>query len=208
MSDSWKRHEHDDIEGRLRSARPEPGDELVSRLSSQAGASRRSTGRSRAGWRPARLALAMATAACAFGSVFAFAQEPSDNGKRNATPAADQYEEKVTICHRPPGNPSNGQTLTLPRSAAEAHLRNHPQDSVGGCKGKGGVAGETGESGSGGAAGGTGTGAAADTVVDPGSGAQGSLAFTGLALGILASIGLVLLVGGWLVRGREPRPGA
>ena len=48
-------------------------------------------------------------------------------------PAKDQYQEKVTICHRPPGNPSNGQTLTLPRPAADAHLRNHVSDSRGPC---------------------------------------------------------------------------
>lgn len=48
-------------------------------------------------------------------------------------PAKVQYEEKVTICHRPPGNPSNGQTLTLPRSGAQAHLREHKSDSAGPC---------------------------------------------------------------------------
>jgi hypothetical protein len=36
-------------------------------------------------------------------------------------------EERSTICH-------NGQTLTLPRQAAERHLRNHPQDSAGACQ--------------------------------------------------------------------------
>ena len=48
-------------------------------------------------------------------------------------PANHQYEEKVTICHRPPGNPSNAQTLTLPRSAADAHLRDHRFDTRGPC---------------------------------------------------------------------------
>jgi hypothetical protein len=51
----------------------------------------------------------------------------------NGKPANHQYEEKVTICHRPPGNPSNGQTLTLPRSGAEAHLSNHAGDTRGPC---------------------------------------------------------------------------
>ncbi|HMJ05772.1 MAG TPA: hypothetical protein VK474_05905 [Chthoniobacterales bacterium] len=35
-------------------------------------------------------------------------------------------QERVTICH-------NGNTLTLPRPAADAHLRNHPTDTVGPC---------------------------------------------------------------------------
>ncbi len=36
-------------------------------------------------------------------------------------------EERVTICH-------SGQTLTLPRAAAEQHLRSHPGDSLGACR--------------------------------------------------------------------------
>ncbi len=35
-------------------------------------------------------------------------------------------QERFTICH-------NGNTLTLPRPAAEAHLRNHPTDTLGPC---------------------------------------------------------------------------
>ena len=35
-------------------------------------------------------------------------------------------QERVTICH-------NGNTLTLPRPAADAHLRNHSSDTVGPC---------------------------------------------------------------------------
>jgi hypothetical protein len=30
------------------------------------------------------------------------------------------------ICHRPPGNPQNAQTLCIPKKAREAHLKNHP----------------------------------------------------------------------------------
>jgi hypothetical protein len=50
-----------------------------------------------------------------------------------AKPADDQYGDKVTICHRgnSPNNP--GQTLTLPRQAAEAHLREHRYDTRGPC---------------------------------------------------------------------------
>ncbi len=42
-------------------------------------------------------------------------------------------KEKVTICHRPPGNPSNAQTLTLGAPGAQAHLDNHPKDTKGPC---------------------------------------------------------------------------
>jgi hypothetical protein len=34
--------------------------------------------------------------------------------------------EKVVICH-------NGQTLTLPKPAAERHLQQHPNDTLGPC---------------------------------------------------------------------------
>ena len=36
-------------------------------------------------------------------------------------------QDRVTICH-------NGNTLNLPRPAAEAHIRNHPGDSLGPCQ--------------------------------------------------------------------------
>lgn len=42
--------------------------------------------------------------------------------------------KRFTICHRPPGNPSNGQTLELPKSAAKAHLKQHKFDSKGPCE--------------------------------------------------------------------------
>jgi hypothetical protein len=39
------------------------------------------------------------------------------------------------ICHRPPGNPQNAQTLCIPKKAREAHLKNHPLDTCGPCGG-------------------------------------------------------------------------
>jgi hypothetical protein len=39
------------------------------------------------------------------------------------------------ICHRPPGNPNNAQTLCIPKKAREAHLKNHPLDTCGPCGG-------------------------------------------------------------------------
>ena len=47
--------------------------------------------------------------------------------------SSKQYQEKVVICHRPPGNPSNGQTLRLPPQAAQHHLDHHPDDTLGPC---------------------------------------------------------------------------
>ena len=41
--------------------------------------------------------------------------------------------KKVTICHRPPGNPENAKTLHLGPKAAAAHLRRH-NDSLGPCR--------------------------------------------------------------------------
>ena len=40
---------------------------------------------------------------------------------------------KTTICHLPPGNPANAQTLCVGNAAVAAHLDNHPGDSVGPC---------------------------------------------------------------------------
>ena len=50
------------------------------------------------------------------------------------TAAATGGQEKVEICHVPPGNPDNPQTLRVGAKAVEAHLKNHPGDSVGPCQ--------------------------------------------------------------------------
>lgn len=55
-----------------------------------------------------------------------------------AAAGGDGGQEKVPICHCPPGRQGeNCKTLYLPKNAAEAHLRNHPDDSPGPCKKKG-----------------------------------------------------------------------
>jgi len=46
-------------------------------------------------------------------------------------------EDKVTICHIPPGNPENAHTIVVGASAVPAHVENHG-DSVGECSGGGG----------------------------------------------------------------------
>lgn len=42
--------------------------------------------------------------------------------------------DKVTICHVPPGNPDNPQTITISENAVESHLANHPGDHIGPCE--------------------------------------------------------------------------
>jgi hypothetical protein len=49
--------------------------------------------------------------------------------------AGGKKQEQKCICHRPPGNPQNQKTLCLPKKAAEAHLKNHPEDTWGPCSG-------------------------------------------------------------------------
>jgi hypothetical protein len=51
------------------------------------------------------------------------------------TPPPGEEEDqsgKVTICHIPPGNPANRHTITIDRSALEAHINNHG-DTLGPC---------------------------------------------------------------------------
>lgn len=42
-------------------------------------------------------------------------------------------DHKVTICHVPPGNPNNPQTISIDESAVEHHFEEHPEDSLGPC---------------------------------------------------------------------------
>ncbi len=41
--------------------------------------------------------------------------------------------KKVYICHAPPGNPGNGQTLPVNTGSVNDHLKNHPGDKLGQC---------------------------------------------------------------------------
>nr|WP_290856299.1 thrombospondin type 3 repeat-containing protein [Flaviramulus sp.] len=41
--------------------------------------------------------------------------------------------DKVTVCHRPPGNPDNWKSLCISINAVAAHITNHEGDSVGPC---------------------------------------------------------------------------
>jgi len=151
MTRFWKRNgEFTDVEAELRANRQSPSEDLVRRVHGHVGDAVR---------RPVQLRLGMAGVVS--GAVLALAialggvDYPLDAGKsvvqfdtaggkgqgnekKNATSdqkdaTNDQYGEKVTICHRPPGNPSNGQTIRVPAQAAEAHFRNHSEDSEGPC---------------------------------------------------------------------------
>ena len=42
-------------------------------------------------------------------------------------------KKKTTICHVPPGNPQNPQTLCVDSSAISTHVGQHPGDHVGAC---------------------------------------------------------------------------
>ena len=48
-----------------------------------------------------------------------------------------QDQEKVTICHIPPGNPDNAHTITISIRALPAHQEQHG-DKIGECDGGGG----------------------------------------------------------------------
>jgi hypothetical protein len=41
--------------------------------------------------------------------------------------------KKVYICHAPPGNPGNGQTLSVNISSVKDHLLSHANDKLGKC---------------------------------------------------------------------------
>jgi hypothetical protein len=65
----------------------------------------------------------------------------SNNGTSQTSNASDPSaqsnaggEGKTTICHVPPGNAGNPQTITIGNSAVAAHLANDPGDSVGPCE--------------------------------------------------------------------------
>jgi hypothetical protein len=138
MKRLWtRRNEHSDLEKRLRDERPRPDEELVSRVSGETSRPGAMLPRFRLGMAAGvcGIALAVVVALGGLGSpvdtVAGIAQ--FDNAKNNNPPAQNQYQEKVTICHRPPGNPSNAQTLTLSESGANNHLQNHPGDTPGPC---------------------------------------------------------------------------
>ena len=161
MGRFWKRNdEFGDLERQLRVGRPAPPEELVDQVARRLSAKRGvfAPARRRLVYSSAVTAVAL-VAFAGLGGVgqatsktkqlvgisqaasTSSAQKNSaakgDQGSGHASTASkssqNQYQEKVTICHRPRGNPSNGQTLRLPPAAAQQHLSNHPDDTPGPC---------------------------------------------------------------------------
>jgi hypothetical protein len=162
MRRPWKQHnEFSALESDLRAARPQPRPDLISQLVERIEAVERPFRRSRSRLvfasvltGAALVAFALvggfnytAMAASAVAHATGISKAPSSNagngnsahsnantaGSTANSSSSAQYQERITICHRPPGNPSNGQTLRLPPSAAQSHLAHHPDDTLGPC---------------------------------------------------------------------------
>jgi len=58
--------------------------------------------------------------------------DKNEDKKDETNADSDKAEEQVTICHQPPGKPSERKTMTLPQSAVKAHLAHG--DVMGECK--------------------------------------------------------------------------
>ncbi len=125
----FKRPRSFDLESELRAGRPRPRPDFVSSLATEVRGERRQSRRS--SYRialAAGLSVLLLVAMAALGGLgYAAKGGKSDQ----VTPAQDQY--KFTLCHRPPGNPSNARTITVgSERAGAAHLENHP-DTPGAC---------------------------------------------------------------------------
>jgi hypothetical protein len=148
----WKGRGVDRLAEELRTSRPQPRKEFVHMLAKQVSRQHRPRVASARVAFAGALTLVMLVAMAAFGGVGYAASSvknpvfkvakiakkavaPQDKLVRRVatrSPAANQY--KFVVCHRPPGNPSNGHTLEVGSQAAvDAHVRNHPGDHPGPC---------------------------------------------------------------------------
>ena len=57
----------------------------------------------------------------------------ADASSQSSSESSGQSADKVTICHVPPGNPDNPQTITIGESAVASHFEEHEGDSLGPC---------------------------------------------------------------------------
>ena len=142
MRFSKRHHEADALEALLRANRPEPRQaflgSLAERIDRTAEPARRPSASFRLAFAAGVTAL-LFTAAGIAGSI-AYSKnggQPNTNSQSNSSNSSSssadtQYEEKVTICHIPPGNPSNAQTMRVPESAVDAHLGHG--DTLGPCE--------------------------------------------------------------------------
>ena len=200
MAAAWRR-EPEGLETTLRANRPEPSTELLGSLSLRIEEGNR---RSRL-YSLSRLSFAGALTVLMLGTLGAFggvgyaasgtkavvdvvqrAVAPSKPQAVDGSAAQDQYVQRVTICHRT----SSGRsvTITVSENAVPAHLAHG--DTLGPCPG--GVAG----AGATRTTGGSSLGAA---------GSQGTLPFTGLALGGTLGLSLLLIGTGVALRRRAGR---
>lgn len=153
MRGFWKwRRDEDDIAARLRHERPEPPRALMDAIVRRVEGRRWSGVRVRLGLAAAVTVLLVAAVAGFGGAGYAsIALDKARSSVRDAgsaeqnaprggqppgaavhSPGHDQYgPDRVTICHRTPSGQE--KTLVLPRPAAEAHLRNHEEDTPGPC---------------------------------------------------------------------------
>ena len=129
MRGFFKRPRSFDLEGELRAGRPRPRPDFISSLATEVRGERRQSRRSsyRIAFAAGLSALILVAMAALGGLGYAAKGGKSDQ----VTPAQDQY--KFSLCHRPPGNPSNARTITVgSERAVAAHLENHP-DTPGAC---------------------------------------------------------------------------
>ena len=67
-----------------------------------------------------------------FAAFMGFVFSPGTGTFALGVPSAFAGNDKVTICHSPPGNPENPQTIEVAESAVAAHLSEHG-DTLGAC---------------------------------------------------------------------------
>ncbi len=69
----------------------------------------------------------------AFDAAGCQSSSPSCTTVNSANVSCGHNLQKVILCHVPPGNPNNPQTLCIAPNAVPAHLANHPGDCLGSC---------------------------------------------------------------------------
>lgn len=200
MRGFWRR-EPQGLEAELRANRPEPSTDLVRSLSLKIEDDRRRTRL----YSLSRLSFAGGLTVLMLGTLGAFgglsyaasgtksvvnvvkrAVAPSRPTAVQGSAAQDQYApQKITICHH--AGPTKRVTITISESALPAHLAHG--DTVGPC---GGVAGAAATRGAGGA-------------LASAGGSQGTLPFTGIALGGTVGLSLLLIGTGTALRRRAGR---
>lgn len=124
MKFGWKRS----LDRRLRDHRPAPSDDLTQRIVSEMTPATQPRRRMRLGLAAAAsavLAIGLASTGGIGYAASAVSAAP-DALKQLVTPTtnsgAEGKDDKVSICHIPPGNPANAHLITISSSAVPAHL--------------------------------------------------------------------------------------